>query len=212
MMVSCYWSLMLLFRYVPVSAVMSFDGIHLGTYIVRLIWWHEDDGSSMADISHKIGVSFLCRALGVFQCFSIAGAWDYLWLRADVVNWYHVIWFPHCIPRHAIHMWLVIKEKLKTQDRLRQWDVGPSIDLNLLKCPLCDMIVLAAMTYFLWNERNSRLFKKKKSTADQIVQHITSLVRMKLVTFKFKRITVGSRLLLDQWKIPSSCFDHDGSS
>ncbi|GKB40118.1 hypothetical protein Tco_0885060 [Tanacetum coccineum] len=30
-------------------------------------------------------------------------------------------------------------------------------------------IVLAAMTYCLWYERNSRLFKKKKSTVDQIV-------------------------------------------
>ncbi|GKB54424.1 reverse transcriptase domain, reverse transcriptase zinc-binding domain protein [Tanacetum coccineum] len=198
---------------------------------------------------------------------SVAGAWDSLQLRADIVDWYHVIWFPHCNPRHAIYMWLVIKEKLKTQDRLRQWDVGPSIDLNLLRCPLFDMvpdshshlffecsstsqvwlqvraftgmssvpprlvdvlaflipskgssvsnviyqIVLAATTYCLWNERNSRLFKKK-SNADQIVQHITSLVRMKLVTFKFKKMTTKSRLLLDKWKVPSSFFDHDGSS
>ncbi|GJZ13131.1 retrotransposon protein, putative, ty1-copia subclass [Tanacetum coccineum] len=170
--------------------------------------------------------------------------------------------FPQCTPRHTIHMWLVIKEKLKTQDRSRQWDVSPSIDLNLLRCSLCDMvpdshsylflyvrsllrfgfrfvhllaclvdvlaflipskgssvsnvisqIVLAAMTYCLWNEWNSRLFKKKKLTADQIVQLITSLVWMKRVTFKFKKMTTGSRLLLDQWKIPGSCFDNDGSS
>ncbi|GKE00653.1 hypothetical protein Tco_1388636 [Tanacetum coccineum] len=153
---------------------------------------------------------------GVFQRFSIAGAWDSLRLRADVIDWYHVVWFPHCIPRHASHLWLVIKEKLKTQDRLRQWDVGPSIDLNLLRCPLCDMVpdshsylffecsfasqvwfqvrastsmsfvpprlvdvlafliqskgssvsnviswlVLAAMNYCLWNERNLRLFEE----------------------------------------------------
>nr|GEY00043.1 hypothetical protein [Tanacetum cinerariifolium] len=49
----------------------------------------------------------------------------------DVIVWRdvqrHVVWFPHCIPRHAIHMWLVIKEKLKTQDRLCQWDVGPGL-------------------------------------------------------------------------------------
>ncbi|GKC83208.1 putative RNA-directed DNA polymerase [Tanacetum coccineum] len=169
---------------------------------------------------------------GVFQHFSVAGSWDSLRLRADVVDCYHVVWFPYCIPRHAIHMWLVIMEKPKTQDRLRQWDVGPSIDLNLLRCPLCDMvpdshshlffeslfaslvwfqvrayigmdsmpprlvdvlaflipskgssvsnviswIVLAAMTYCVWNERNSRLFKKKKSTADQLVQTITNFV------------------------------------
>ncbi|GKE17232.1 hypothetical protein Tco_1424809 [Tanacetum coccineum] len=55
-------------------------------------------------------------------------------------------------------------------------------------------IVLAAMTYCLWNEHNSRLFKKKKSTADQIVQLITSLVQMKLVTFKFNKMTTGSCL------------------
>nr|GEU28768.1 hypothetical protein [Tanacetum cinerariifolium] len=60
---------------------------------------------------------------GVFHRFSVAGAWDSLRLRADVVDWYHVIWFPHCIPRHALPMWLVIKEKLKTLDRLWQWDV-----------------------------------------------------------------------------------------
>ena len=24
-----------------------------------------------------------------------------------------------------------------TQDRMRQWDVGSNIDLNLLRCPLC---------------------------------------------------------------------------
>lgn len=42
-----------------------------------------------------------------------------------------------CIPRHTFHQWPVLKGKLKTQDRLRQWDVGPSTDLNLLQCPLC---------------------------------------------------------------------------
>nr|GEU39991.1 reverse transcriptase domain, reverse transcriptase zinc-binding domain protein [Tanacetum cinerariifolium] len=36
-------------------------------------------------------------------------------------------------------------------------------------------IVLSATTYCLWNERNLKLFKKKKSTADQIVQLIISL-------------------------------------
>ncbi|GJX15534.1 reverse transcriptase domain, reverse transcriptase zinc-binding domain protein [Tanacetum coccineum] len=177
--------------------------------------------------------------------------------------------FSHCIPRHAIHMWLVIQQKLKTQDRLRQWDVGPSIDLNLLKCPLCDLvpdshdhlffecsfssqvwskvrvlcgmdaipphlsdvvafivplskgktvvsiisrIVVAATSYYIWLERNGRLFKKKTSTPGQIVDVIFSTMRLKLVTFKFKKMSTKSRLLLDQWKIPSYCIVHDGST
>ncbi|GJV51073.1 sodium/hydrogen exchanger 6, partial [Tanacetum coccineum] len=42
-------------------------------------------------------------------------------------------------------------------------------------------IVLAVTTYYLWIERNSRLFKKKISIAEQVVQVICSIVRLKLV-------------------------------
>ncbi|GJZ82960.1 hypothetical protein Tco_0648133 [Tanacetum coccineum] len=45
----------------------------------------------------------------------MACAWDTIRTRADI-------------------------QKLKTQDRLRQWDIGPSNDLNLLRCPLCDLV------------------------------------------------------------------------
>ncbi|GJS91495.1 sodium/hydrogen exchanger 6 [Tanacetum coccineum] len=178
---------------------------------------------------------------GVLWAFSVACVWDTIRTRADIVNWYNAVWFSHCIPRHAIHMWLFVQQKLKTQDRLRQWNVGPSIDLNLLKCLLCDLvpdshdhlffecafssqlwskvrvlygmdvisprlmdvvsfivpiskaktvvsilsrIVVSATSYYIWLERNGRLFKKK---------------------------TTKSRLLLDQWKILSYCIDHDRS-
>ncbi|GJU66528.1 putative reverse transcriptase domain, reverse transcriptase zinc-binding domain protein [Tanacetum coccineum] len=60
---------------------------------------------------------------GNLKPFSVAYAWDSVRLRADVVDWYHLVWFPQCIPKHAFHLWLVAKQKLKTQDRLRQWDV-----------------------------------------------------------------------------------------
>ncbi|GJV62601.1 putative RNA-directed DNA polymerase, eukaryota, reverse transcriptase zinc-binding domain protein [Tanacetum coccineum] len=50
-------------------------------------------------------------------------------------------------------------------------------------------IVLAATTYYLWIEQNSRLFKKKISITEQVVQVICSIVRLKLVTFKFKKVS-----------------------
>ncbi|GJT55811.1 reverse transcriptase domain, reverse transcriptase zinc-binding domain protein [Tanacetum coccineum] len=178
---------------------------------------------------------------GVLRPFSVACVWDTIRSREDM--------------------------KLKTQDRLRQWDVGPSIDLNLLKCPLCDLvpdshdhlffecsfssqvwskvrvlmdaipphlsdvvafivllskgktvvsiisrIVVVATSYYIWLERNGRLFKKKTSTPSQIVDVIFSTVRLKLVTFKFKKMSTKSRLLIDQWKIPSYCIIYDGST
>nr|GEU32224.1 hypothetical protein [Tanacetum cinerariifolium] len=180
---------------------------------------------------------------GVLRPFFVSCAWDSIQTRADI-------------------------KKLKKQDRLRQWDVGPSIDLNLLRCSLCDLVpdspdhlffecafslhawskvrvlygmdsipsrlidvstfiipiskgktalgilsrhVLAATSYYIWLKRNGRLFKTKTSSPDQIVNVIISMVRLKLVTFKFKKMSTRSRLLLDQWKISSYCIVHDGS-
>ncbi|GJU85135.1 ribonuclease H-like domain-containing protein [Tanacetum coccineum] len=50
-------------------------------------------------------------------------------------------------------------------------------------------IVLAAATYYLWNEINLRLFKKMVLFAEQIFQDICYIVRLKLVTFKFKKVS-----------------------
>ncbi|GJX52394.1 hypothetical protein Tco_0280763 [Tanacetum coccineum] len=72
-------------------------------------------------------------------------------------------------------------------------------------------VVFAAMAYFLWKERNSRLFSKKILSIDNLVESICSTVRLKLVTFKFK-ISSTSRMLLDLWKVPKKCIDHDGSA
>ncbi|GKA41820.1 reverse transcriptase domain, reverse transcriptase zinc-binding domain protein [Tanacetum coccineum] len=180
--------------------------------------------------------------------------------RGNTIGWTYVVWFAHCIPRHAFHLWLVIQKKLKTQDRLKQWDVSPTADLNLSRCPLCDLVpdshdhlffhcplssqvwskvkvkanmhnnscsmddivnwlspfakkksgmgivaklVLAASTYFIWQERNSRLFKKNKRSQAQVEDLILATVRLKLLTFSFKK---SSRMeaLLTTWNVPKS--------
>ncbi|GJR04776.1 hypothetical protein Tco_0527760 [Tanacetum coccineum] len=69
--------------------------------------------------------------------FSIAAVWECIRPKTVEVNWFHVVWFSHQILRHAIHLWLVIKRKLKTQDLLRQWDVSNS-RVNVFVCPLCE--------------------------------------------------------------------------
>nr|GEV08827.1 hypothetical protein [Tanacetum cinerariifolium] len=156
---------------------------------------------------------------GVLRPFSVACAWDTIRSRADVVSWNNVVWFSHCIPRHVIHMWLVIQQKLKTQDRLRQWDVWSKLrvlcTMDAIAPSLMDVvsfiipisqgktvvnvlsrIVVAATCYYIWLERNERLFKKKSSSPDHIVDVILSMVRLKLVTFKFKKMSTKSRLQL----------------
>ncbi|XP_021990382.1 uncharacterized protein LOC110886837 [Helianthus annuus] len=188
--------------------------------------------------------------------FSTYEAWDNVRSRGEEVHWAELVWFSQCIPRHSFHMWLVIKNKLKTQDRMGIWDAGSATNLNLMCCPLCwngkdsrdhlffqclyglqvwnmvkdlaymetvdanwdsimnwfyqnpsgksseflvGKMVVAASTYFIWQERNNRLFSTKQREATLIANIILHTVRMKLMTFKPGR---GSKspLLLERWK------------
>nr|GEV45520.1 reverse transcriptase domain-containing protein [Tanacetum cinerariifolium] len=75
-------------------------------------------------------------SMGNPKQFSVREVWNSIRPRSDVVDWYNVVWFPNCIPSHAFHLWLVAKRRLKTQDRLRPWDIiGNTISMC---CPLCD--------------------------------------------------------------------------
>nr|GEU74353.1 reverse transcriptase domain, reverse transcriptase zinc-binding domain protein [Tanacetum cinerariifolium] len=202
--------------------------------------------------------------------FNVALMATHIWSILTHIESLWVKWV-HTVKLKGRSLWDVScrGNKLKIQDRLWQWDAGLSIDLNLLRCPLCDLVpdshdhlffecafsshvwskvrvlggmdsippriidvtnfinpisksnttvsilsrrVLAATSYYVWLERNGRLFKKKTLTSDQIVDVIISMVRLKLVAFKFKKMSTRSRLLLDQWKIPSYCIVHDGST
>ncbi|GJU65564.1 putative RNA-directed DNA polymerase, eukaryota, reverse transcriptase zinc-binding domain protein [Tanacetum coccineum] len=67
-----------------------------------------------------------------------ACAWEAIRPRGNEVLWHHTVCFSHCIPRHAFHIWLVMRRSLKTPDTLRHWDVDASTDLSLLRCSLCD--------------------------------------------------------------------------
>ncbi|XP_071714993.1 uncharacterized protein [Rutidosis leptorrhynchoides] len=58
--------------------------------------------------------------------------------RASPVTWYSIVWFPQSVPRFSFIMWLVVKEKLKTQDRLKAWDIGTAQNMNAL-CALCNV-------------------------------------------------------------------------
>ncbi|XP_071728183.1 uncharacterized protein [Rutidosis leptorrhynchoides] len=57
-------------------------------------------------------------------------------LIADCVTWVDVVWFSQCIPRHAFMVWLLMGERLKTQDRLKEWERNLNSNARLL-CSLC---------------------------------------------------------------------------
>ncbi|GJT53331.1 RNA-directed DNA polymerase, eukaryota, reverse transcriptase zinc-binding domain protein [Tanacetum coccineum] len=65
--------------------------------------------------------------------FSVKSVWLSLAPVRPTFPWYKVVWFSQNIPRHSFILWLAIKKKLKTQDRLSIWS-----GLNNLRCSLCN--------------------------------------------------------------------------
>ncbi|GKF26445.1 RNA-directed DNA polymerase, eukaryota, reverse transcriptase zinc-binding domain protein [Tanacetum coccineum] len=63
--------------------------------------------------------------------FSIRDVWWDLKCVHPCVPWYKAIWFSQCNPRCAFILWMAVKEKLATQDRMMKRNK------SLLLCPLC---------------------------------------------------------------------------
>ncbi|XP_022026989.1 uncharacterized protein LOC110928073 [Helianthus annuus] len=192
-----------------------------------------------------------------FRSFEV---WQNIRSRKQPVMWVNAVWFSQCIPRHSFHLWLVIKNKLKTQDRLAVWEAGSETNLRLMCCPLCmtdrdsrdhlffrcsfaqqvwltvrsmvnmedidgswqsilgwldlnasskkteyiiGKLVIAASTYFIWQERNNRLFSNNKASAEVVSEKIKGIVRLRLMGFKLKSGATNQRWL-KKWNIVSS--------
>ena len=196
---------------------------------------------------------------GNVKSFSVSIVWRSIRPRSNKVMWVDVVWFSLCIPRNAFNLWLIVKKRLKTQDKLNTWD-GSSSLINL--CPLCELqpdshehlffecffsqqiwnhmktyagigssvpifshilaslipiakrrssksviakLVVAACAYFIFQEKNWRLFKKNKRSVKQIIDCIKNSIRLKLLSCKLKRSNDGV-LVSRLWKLPDMVF------
>jgi hypothetical protein len=143
--------------------------------------------------------------------FSVKEAWKALRTDCPKVLWYKHVWFSQCIPRHAFVIWMAMRGRLKTKDRISKWFNVTSVLCSLcnnddethghlfFQCefskrvwdnlkPLCKLedisciwaevvsgisiriannsiwsviqcLVFGAAVYFLWQERNVRIFQ-----------------------------------------------------
>ncbi|GJX76493.1 RNA-directed DNA polymerase, eukaryota, reverse transcriptase zinc-binding domain protein [Tanacetum coccineum] len=185
--------------------------------------------------------------------FSVKEAWRVL--RPDVpkVLRHKHVWFSQCIPRHAFILWMAIKGRLKTQDRISRW-----FSADNMVCPFCksckdshshlffqcgfaqgvwerlksmnrledlscvwaeiisgisirkanntlwsiiQRLVLGAAVYFIWRERNFRLFRNLERSNDVVFDNIVDTVRLKLLGLNIKR-SVESDKAAAIWRLP----------
>ncbi|GJV95333.1 reverse transcriptase domain-containing protein [Tanacetum coccineum] len=101
---------------------------------------------------------------GVFSEFSVSRAWEAFRPRGNEVNY------------------------LKTQDKLRQWDVGINTDLNLLRCSLCNTQSDSHAHLFFECPYSSKVWKLVRHLADMelvppilydIVDHLQPMANKK---------------------------------
>ncbi|XP_021996129.1 uncharacterized protein LOC110893325 [Helianthus annuus] len=69
--------------------------------------------------------------------FSSSCVWHSFRHTAPEVNWCRIVWFAQSIPRHGFLMWLVLKGKLLTQDKILKWDISRRKNMNMMCCMLC---------------------------------------------------------------------------
>ncbi|GJV50983.1 MACPF domain-containing protein CAD1 [Tanacetum coccineum] len=72
---------------------------------------------------------------GHMSKFSVKAAWEAFRPRGNEVTWHRIVWFSNNIPRHAFHLWLVMRKSLKTHDKLRQLDGNLLIIMTNLPPP-----------------------------------------------------------------------------
>ncbi|XP_022040145.1 uncharacterized protein LOC110942657 [Helianthus annuus] len=198
--------------------------------------------------------------------FSSSRVWDSVRFHAVEVDWCRLVWFGQCIPRHAFLLWLIMRRKLLTQDKILSWDLSRRKNMNMMCCLLCyanhdshthlffeckfstqvwllvrqkagmgsvhakwDDIVnwlldrsnsklasvyvakltVAATAYFIWQERNARLFRNQVRPPESLSETIIQQVRYKLIGAKLKKCD-NVRKLLRAWDIEASDVHDDG--
>ena len=64
--------------------------------------------------------------------FSSKSTWDAVRIHGSPVSWAPVVWYGGYVPRYAFLLWLVLRGRIKTQDRLRM----PGLYI-VSRCALC---------------------------------------------------------------------------
>lgn len=184
--------------------------------------------------------------------FSVKEAWKALRVDSPKVIWHKHVWFSQCIPRHAFVLWMAMRGRLKTTDRISKW-----FNVSSTLCPLCknvdeshshlffkcqfskivwdnlkllcklddvsciwaeivsgisvraanssiwsvvQRLVFGAAVYFIWQERNIRIFQNDFRTDETVFKIIVDTVRHKLMGLKIKR-SLDVEKVAKIWKI-----------
>ncbi|XP_022040692.1 uncharacterized protein LOC110943249 [Helianthus annuus] len=112
--------------------------------------------------------------------------------------------------KYSSKIWSTVRQKVGMEDVDPKWDDVVGWLLMRVNSKAAGMyvsrILVAATAYFIWQERNSRLFKNQLRPPEQLCQVILDTVRYKLMGVRLKRTDRVATLLQD-WDIHDDGFE-----
>ncbi|GJZ25082.1 RNA-directed DNA polymerase, eukaryota, reverse transcriptase zinc-binding domain protein [Tanacetum coccineum] len=184
--------------------------------------------------------------------YSTANVWRDIRGNGAKVVWKDIVWHAHCIPKHTFILWLAVKGKLSTQDKMSKWYPNKVFECSLcqneadshehlfFKCEyaqrvwkkvciiarinikdeqweeiikamslrykkknllgIISRLCFAAVVYYIWQERNWRLFNNCKRTELEIFEAIYDEVRARLMSIPVKD-TKNIASIEEEWNI-----------
>ncbi|KAL8255425.1 hypothetical protein R6Q59_033646 [Mikania micrantha] len=92
---------------------------------------------------------------GIDTQFHVGLVWKDIRQATNEVPWFRLVWFSQNIPRHAFTMWLAIKNKLRTHDVVKGWNINTED-----KCYFCKRVPDSIPHLFFECEEPARIWQQ----------------------------------------------------
>ncbi|GKE24317.1 hypothetical protein Tco_1435829 [Tanacetum coccineum] len=144
---------------------------------------------------------------GSVKKFDVATVWETIRPHYDMVPWHDVVWYSYCILRRACYVWDQMKGLAGLSNVVGRYKDIADYIIPFAKRRSCKSVitklVLSASTYYVWQERNARLFANKKRSTPQVIEAIVSFIRLKLLSCSFNKTKDGIEAA-HLWKLPGT--------
>ena len=115
--------------------------------------------------------------------------------------------------KYSYQVWLIVKDDAFMHNVSASWDdIVIWLSSRAKSRSITSVIgklMVAATAYFIWQERNNRLFANHARPPDILANVIKTTVRARLLKLKFKR-NARVQSILSAWKIHGDTLFQDG--
>ena len=156
-----------------------------------LILKEETSNLSFFPSDKQDSIAWVPSTLGIF---STRSAWENIRHSKAIVMWRHIVWFPGNIPRASFILWLAIRCRLGTQDRLHNLAPGSSCLLCHSQVETHDHLFFAcSFTSQIWSHiLQVGDFSVPSSTWEQLVTWVSLTWRGKSLQAKVRKLCLST--------------------